>query len=519
MNTTEGKPTIKQIGLVGILIFVGLSFFYPSLDSPFIYDDFKQILLNEKIQNIADLKGVVFNGLRQKRVIQNIGFALDWQISKGKPWSFHLQNLFWHGLCSFFVFLILIRFFPKQTFIPFAGTILFILHPFQHQSVVYIMGRIALLQAFFYLITLTLLLYRPQWIWRRNILIWISLFAKETYIILPLFIGICDYLMATDGRKFSWKPHLTALLGVILLSPVIFITLKDPGGMYQDVVGLSLYPFWEHLLTQGYYFLFYIFLFFNPAHQAMIHQIPAFNSTILVLGVLGISLFSGISIYFWQTKNKNRPWMILWVLLIFQLTPSSTFLQMINPFAEYRFYLGTLFLCVGTTFLLDKVLKIRPVSGILTTGVLAVYFLFFNYAHQRTWQRIFTTYDYALQLYPHSPILNYGIGLEYFVREKFEESKPFFLKTIELQQKDDLYRGFPKLVPYYCLARAYVLTGEYRKALHLVHPIVPFQTTNKNTSKDFWELKLFLYKKFKEDQLFKKALYWANQYHPGYFKE
>ena len=366
----------------------------------------------------------------KKGVIQNIGLALDWQISKGRPWSFHLQNIFWHGLCSFLVFLILIRFFPEQNFIPLTGTLLFTLHPLQHQSVVYIMGRVTLLQSFFYLATLALLLYHPRRFWWRNFFIWMALFAKESCILLPFFIGICDYLAnPLKKKKFYWKPHLIAVLGVLLLSPILFIVLKDPSSMYRGVVGFNLYPFWEHLFTQGYYFLFYIFLFFNPSYQSIFHEMPLFDHRILILGALGLSLSIGISVYLWKTRHKNLSWIILWILLLFQLAPTNTILQMTNPFAEYRLYLGNLFLCVGTAFFLDRLLKKRVYGGILATIILAVYFLYFNYVHQKTWKHIFTTYHYALQLYPNSPNINYSIGTEYFVRQKFDGSRTIFLKS------------------------------------------------------------------------------------------
>ena len=68
------------------------------------------------------------------------------------------------------------------------------------------------------------------------------------------------------------------------------------------------------------------------------------------------------------------------------------------------------------------------------------------------------------------------------------------------------------------LAYAYSLKGEYQKALKIIHPIVP-KTIKNRFPKEYWTLKLFLYKKFKDNENYSRTFDWADQQYPGHFKK
>src|ERR1041384_7624631 len=183
--------------ILALLFAITLAAYSPCLNGPFIYDDHAQIVNDAGMHRFPDLHAVVFNGLRQVRVWQNLSFAVNWAISGPQTWSYKLGNLGLHFATAILLMLFLSRAIPEAGGVVLLTTALFLLHPLQFQTVGYVMGRISSLQAFFVL--LVLVSYqkgvRPLWI---AVLIFLSLLAKDSCALLPFFLIAYEMTLGTQ---------------------------------------------------------------------------------------------------------------------------------------------------------------------------------------------------------------------------------------------------------------------------------------------------------------------------------
>jgi hypothetical protein len=182
--------------LLPIVFLITILVYLAGLNGVFIYDDHKQIIYRTTLHQISNLHDVIFCGLRQNRVWQNLSFALNWVIAPNQTWSFKLFGLILHLINGSMVYLWLKKIFSDKPYLPILAASFFLIHPLQIQSVTYIMGAVTLFQSFFYL--LALLWYSKYSLTKMPALVMIliaSLFAKETCVLIPFLLLAYELLV------------------------------------------------------------------------------------------------------------------------------------------------------------------------------------------------------------------------------------------------------------------------------------------------------------------------------------
>lgn len=482
------KYWVETLGVFSFIIGLSLYLFYAN--NPLVYDDIEQILLNKKLHHLENLKDVIFCDLRQIRLFQNLTFAIDWAISGIRPWSSRIQNIIW-SLLDIYLFIKIMNFIKplarKENCILFA--MLFTL-PIQIQSIHYAMGRTTLIQGFFYLLLMYFHLKNKNKI-IISLGIILSTLCKETCVLIPfLFLAYDLIILNIKIKEIDWNKYYLYFLSSMFII-IAYNYLKDPSAiMYRNVVGLSLYPFYEYLITQFYYFIFYIFVYFSPSYQSIIHEYQKFSPQIHLLGYLGLILLISMAIYSWK-KRKTNP-QISFVILLFLVSwiPLNTFLQMINPFAEYRYFICNLCLGYGLFWFTKVLIEKLKISRVLISLCIILYFLYnlmFLNNILSLYSRHLALYGYALELYPDSPRINLVIAEFYTVMKnkiktitgnetlvekyKFLDGKNDHIKNQEenyYQKAYKLYHDNPKpitLMYDYKIINFYHSNSQFQKAV------------------------------------------------------
>lgn len=128
--------------------------------------------------------------------ITHISHMVDFQIHGFDPFGHHLTNLLLHGINACFLFWLLNRL-TKEAFKSFCVALLFAIHPFQTESVSWIIQRKTLLGGFFGLLTIwAYTRYHAQKSWiRLGVLVLIfqlCLMSKITWITVPFSLLLLD---------------------------------------------------------------------------------------------------------------------------------------------------------------------------------------------------------------------------------------------------------------------------------------------------------------------------------------
>lgn len=392
--------------LLLVIVILTIIIYANFLRFPFVYDDIGQILSNDKLHDLSNLYNILFCNMRQTRFVQNISFAFDWWLGSGKPEWFRITNLTLH-LINSFLFLRLLRNLLPALSLAFLATGLFLIHPLQIQSVHYIMGRITLLETILILIILNLKTSNYKFKEAALILTMIiSIMVKETAVLLPLYIILCDFfIFRIPIKELPWRRYLVYFSLYLLFIPYTYFIDK---GLKEHllVVGFDLFPSFDYLIFQLHDLYVYFELILNPIGQSIIHGIPALNEMTYLKSGLGLFILC-LSILFGYFSYFKKPVFTL-LILLFYLTifPYFNFItQYINPFAEYRYYFSTGILLVLFVLAISELLKKEKLVLVISLFFLVYWsiFTFLNIKPFAEWKLALTN---AHTLYPRDSRLN-----------------------------------------------------------------------------------------------------------------
>ena len=286
----------------------------PALDGEFTFDEIAGISENRALYPGTPISAALSYRFSpdQARPVFFASLLADARLFGMSPRPFRVTNLAIHILCGLLVFLLLARAWRHvsrnglSTAIPLAGTALFLLHPLQSESVIYIWGRSGTLSTLFGLGALLLALAagdasHPI----RRTLFWalaltslsIALGAKEEAVVVPLIYLI--WVTLAEDRAAG-----VALRGMAILSiPVaLFLVARSIalGSLGRQVYSRSIF---ENILGQAGVMLRTAGLVIFPSGQsidppASVPPLPTglalvFVCLVILAGALYIALPSG----------------------------------------------------------------------------------------------------------------------------------------------------------------------------------------------------------------------------------
>ena len=379
----DNKHENKQWLLVPLLAVCAL-LYWPGLSGGFMFDDFPNLVANHELTAIQGwdwqaIHHATWSGHAGvlKRPLSMFTFALNHAATGLMPWPMKFTNLLIYlatgiGLCFYVRHLAAAlaarQKFPEHAIVGTAllTTALWLLHPLQLTSVLYLVQRMASLSALF--MAWGLAVY--SWARLRQKEDWLGITAMLSawFVFLPLAafskengVLLCPLLLLTEIIFFGFKCQAPSVKKILTGMHLLFCMIPAILG----ILYFTLNPQWilsgyesrdftlpERLLTQARVLWFYVSLIFWPApgHFGLYHDdlqlscnlVQPWTTAVAVMALLGVLVMAVL-------RRKRNPVFSFAVLffLIGHLMESSVFgLEMVH---EHRNYLPDfgIFFCVA----------------------------------------------------------------------------------------------------------------------------------------------------------------------------
>ena len=364
-----------------LLLLLTACLYYPGLSGTFYLDDFSNLSELSEVEKNGFFY-YIFSGFAgpSGRPLSLLTFALQYPAWPDNPFPFKAVNLALHCVNGILVWLISLRLIRplepdrgRRRLFAFFTTAVWLLHPLQLSTVLYVVQRMTLLSALFTLVGLwAWLRYRDAVIHRPGpraylkvmapvaLCLLLAILAKENGILLLLYIIVIEKTLFA-GRGAGLKNGLLLVLALPLLALLVYL-LADLDGL---IAGYDNRPFTlaERLLTQPSVLLVYLKNILLPMYGAygLYHDdfpvsagLLAPPYTLLAIVALLLLFLAGLRF------RKSAPvfsFAALWFLAGHALEASFVNLEL---YFEHRNYLPSLGILFGVNYLLLKFIKTRP---------------------------------------------------------------------------------------------------------------------------------------------------------------
>lgn len=287
---TEKKNRYLLSGI--LLVIAVLSIYSNTLNSPWIMDDFHNIVKNPKIQikslTFESVKGSLFSYIsvdeKLYRPVACFTFAINALLGGENPFGYHVVNITIHVFTSLLLIWLLIMVFRtpalektpehERHFIIILSAFLWAVHPIQIQAVTYIVQRMTSLCAMFSIISLTFYIKarlsesgktRFSYSIFCIISIILSTFSKENGLITIPLIMLIEYFLFKNGdyKNFSKKTLIVTIVVFMILGTGLVLYILGFSGL-KEVSGIRPFTMYQRLLTQPGVILYYLSLIFYP---------------------------------------------------------------------------------------------------------------------------------------------------------------------------------------------------------------------------------------------------------------
>jgi protein O-mannosyl-transferase len=392
------------LALIGILVYGN------HLQNTFQFDSVAYIKNNLSLKNPESILTFQFwISDFFERGLLSISIALNAYLNKLHPFGYHIINLALHIVNTILIFFIfnkaLLHFKnpigKNNPAISFFGATIFLVHPIQTESVIYIISRSEVLASTFYLFGFFLFqiyldIHKKPSLLKKLILTLsilivtvIGFSVKQILATFPLiiflyYISVSPLDSPINKFLINWKwPILTALL--IFLSLLLYKLLSDETFLIgpsnpHEMVGRAKYMLSQPVVVIYYYFqkiLFPINLIADPDIEVVTHFFSFnFLSSMIIIPF--------ITYYFWKQKEwRFYIFFVNWFFII--LSPSSSIVTLHDLAAEHRVYLALPGVIYIFSYGLFEILKNQKFS-ILTLCVLTLFLGILNIERNKVWK-------------------------------------------------------------------------------------------------------------------------------------
>jgi len=462
LHLQTSRPVIP--GPLPYLLFAVVAFllYSNSLQSPFIFDDWRHIEANQHIRmtsfNWDGIKQAAFDSPLHRRPVAYITLALNYYFQGYALLGYHLVNIFIHLAAASFLYMFLKTTLSLQQvrqkhrqgdWLPLTAVLIWMVHPVQVQSVTYIIQRMNSLAAMFFV--LSMLFYArgrlAKGSWRQACLFIgsicagvLALGSKENAATLPLFILLYEWFFFQD-LCFAWlQKRILPIFGVglLLISVAILFLGLHPLSSIAGSYGIRDFTMMQRVLTEFRVVLFYIslLLFPYPGRLNIDHEFPLSFSlldpmtTIMSLGMILALLWMVIVL---ARKERLLSFCILWFLGNLVIESSVIGLEIIF---EHRTYMPAMLLIFAVVLLGSRLLRRR--KWLQLSAAILVLALFSAWTFQRNivWQDEVTLRRDAVVKSPTKPRALAILANALERNQEYDEAEYYYRKTLSLNPRN-----------------------------------------------------------------------------------
>lgn len=516
--------------IILLLSFLSFTVYGNHLENSFHFDGIEFIIQNPKIKDINHISHVLTKVFTQRSLTQT-SFVLNYYFGQHHPFGYHLFNLLLHTLNGILIYVLISgvhKAFSKNTswtntnyenFIPLCTAGLFVIHPIQTESVVYIISRSELLSAFFYLLAFVLFQYcisREKKVALRTLLMYsgvlllfcMAIGSKRSAITFP-FIAFLYYLFQTSQEapiiRFlkKWRYAFTAIILVALFMLFRKLLTDEPfligPSNAGEVIGRKNYMLTEMFVVVFYYIKLLLFpINLNPDPDiTMLTSIfdPYFFLPAIVLFSLSIWIFR-------QNRSKWLVFGFTWYIIT--VSPSSSIITLLDFAAEHRLYLPSAGIFAVFSYILSQIIPCKyfnafkaRISLFLIFGALITLFSIMTISRNNDWRSSLTLWKDTVEKSPKKGRPYMNLGYAYDEVGEIDEAIKSYKKATRFS-----YYSF-KI--YYNLGNNYLKKGRTDDALNEFHKALQSDSSIPETYSKLGEIYLEKHDFTKADFYLKKA--------------
>lgn len=438
--------------LISLLVATVISYM-PSIDVPFYLDDSGSIVENRRVQ--AESLQPLINGPDRMRIVGYASLWVNYQISGLDVGSYHWVNLAIHiinGLLVFWLALIILRTFSVKTqdanrWWALLIATLWLLHPLNSQSVIYIVQRLASIAALFYLLTAIsyIRLRQSDSIIKRLVYGAVLLFclvaglhSKQNYVCVFIFLFIWELFTASPiVRHYLLRMTVFGVVALCLITPFISEFWQALDKFTRDPLSDSRtsYFYTQTLVLWDYYWRFVL-----PTNLQLEIYVPLKKTMDAGVGfaLLAHLLVMGLSIY-WR---RVIPLLFVGVMFFYTSHMVESFIIPIKDLAfEHRTYIGNIGLVIALVGVLkylydNQKFKLSAKVLAFTAGVVVIAYGGLIYQRATLWQDPFAFYANEVTMSPDHARANFSYGFELMIREKPAQAEPYLKKSFEIGMRN-----------------------------------------------------------------------------------
>ena len=339
-------------------------------------DDYHNIVLNEGIQ-IEDLTPETLsksffakpgsNNQTVYRPLAMFSFALNWYWSEDNPAGYHAFNLVLHILTAWLLSSTVYALLRKAAtdekkawFVALLAASMWALNPIQVQAVTYVVQRMALMAAFFYIASMFFFVRgrMASGNWKKAFFFFMvgvgfaaSMASKENSATLPFAVLLIEIVFFRDLGSNRYRKVVFFCFGIVAVFGLSIAAILFVGANpFKVLGGYDIRPFtlWERILTQPRVLIFYLtqIAYPIPSRLSIEHDIILSTSLLSPWTTLPaiLSIVAAVTACFLSIRRLA---FASFAILFFFLAHSveSTVLPLEIVF-EHRNYLPSMFLFV-----------------------------------------------------------------------------------------------------------------------------------------------------------------------------
>lgn len=441
----------QTVVLSGVLVVLGLVAFWRSVAFDFVnWDDVSYVQQNELIKSWSPSS---LWGVATETVTRNYGpltifsFLIDHSIWGLNPCGYHATNVLLHLVNGVLVFLLL-RQLTGNVFVAWLTAALFLAHPVQTESVVWISSRKGLLCSAF-ILWAAIIRLRPevtakQDAWYVGLLI-AALLSKALAIVFPPIVLLYDLLIRREKSATAIaRQVIPGLLSLLLLLYTAGAQNTVLGGVRGHMeFGLL------HIMAIDVTILWqYIGMLFFPTDLCVMYD-PA-TSGIGLKVFYGCLAWAAVGFMFWKIRKSHPLWILGASSFLLLLFPVLNFFRITTLMNDRYLYLPSIIVFAMAAGAVHRVLRFgeaeafvqiigNSLRAIVAVGSIAAC-LTLTSQHLPVWQNSHSLWAHAIEKCPQLPILRIQMALAVHARGQEREAiRQLRLAMLECQP-DELDR-------------------------------------------------------------------------------
>ena len=330
-------------------VILGFIVYSPALNGPFVLDDIYQYFGRPDAARIGFASWITGG-----RTLLNATFWLNYQVSGIATGPYHEANVVLHALTSLVVLVMTRRLWQLAggvgEWAPAVAAALFLLHPIQVESVAYVSSRSDVLSVLFAYSALALQLTSKETalsLWRilaMLVCLGMAVLTKEHTAAMPAVFLLADYFWrgGWQGIRANWRLHGAMVLAGAAGLAFVARTLsgaKSAGFSIKDLTPAA------YLFTQFRMFWRYLRLLVLPVGLNVDPDIPVSHSLVDHGAVFGLVAILAVLAGAWMLRHRAPLAAFGIAIFVVLLAPTSSFIPIVDVFAERRAYLPLLGIC------------------------------------------------------------------------------------------------------------------------------------------------------------------------------